>query len=66
MTIAPETDALGLELVFDAQTSGGVLIAIAQDRAPRLVLELTALGALSAARVGRVVKRVGPIAVVFR
>jgi selenide,water dikinase len=66
MTIAPETDALGLELVFDAQTSGGLLIAIAQDRAPRLVLELTALGALSAARVGRVVKRVGPIAVVFR
>jgi selenide,water dikinase len=40
-------------VLCDAQTSGGLLIAVAQDRADRLVEELTSRGAPCAARIGQ-------------
>jgi selenide, water dikinase len=40
-------------VVCDAQTSGGLLIAVAQDRADRLIEELTSRGAPCAARIGQ-------------
>jgi selenide,water dikinase len=41
-------------VLCDAQTSGGLLMAVAEDRAERLVEALTARGTLAAAVVGRV------------
>jgi selenide,water dikinase len=55
-----------VEFVFDAQTSGGLLIAIDPDRADLLVQELERRGAAAWAVVGRVTDRQGPIAVVLR
>ena len=57
--IDPGADPLRLEFVFDAQTSGGLLIAIAANRARLLVDELRSRGASAAAVIGRVVERVG-------
>lgn len=51
--------------VFDPQTSGGLLIAIAPDRVDELVSELRSRGALAAAVVGRVVPRQEPFAIVL-
>lgn len=59
-------DATGVELAFDAQTSGGLLIAIDAARVDALQSELKARGALAAAVVGRVVDRDGPIAIVLK
>lgn len=58
-------DPLGVELAYDPQTSGGLLIAIEPGRADRLVSELRDRGALASAIVGRVVAREGPIAIVL-
>jgi selenide,water dikinase len=45
------------ELVFDPQTSGGLLIALAEAEATRLLADLQAGGCPSAAIVGRVTAR---------
>lgn len=50
-------DELRREAFYDAQTSGGLLIAIAADRLPKLLEELKAAGTLAAAVVGEVVPR---------
>ncbi len=47
-------DRLKLEFVFDAQTSGGLLISVNADRADELVERLQTGGAISACIVGRV------------
>lgn len=47
-------DELRLEFAFDAQTSGGLLISVPQERSSELVRLLHAAGALAAAVVGRV------------
>lgn len=54
----------GIELAFDAQTSGGLLIAIDADHADALVRELQDRGALASAIVGRVEPREGSLAVI--
>jgi selenide,water dikinase len=59
-------DPLGLEYAFDAQTSGGLLIAIAADRVDRLVAELVARNSPAAAIVGRVVERRAGVALILR
>jgi selenide,water dikinase len=41
-------------LLCDAQTSGGLLATVSRDRAPEVVRELRALGALSAAVIGSI------------
>lgn len=50
-------DELRREVFYDAQTSGGLLIAIASDRLPKLLAELKAAGTLAAAAIGEVVPR---------
>lgn len=44
-----------LDILFDAQTSGGLLIAIAESAAPGLVTRLHAEGMVDAAVIGRVI-----------
>jgi selenide,water dikinase len=58
-------DAQRVDYVFDPQTSGGLLIAIAPDRADHLVSELRARGAQAAAVLGRVMPRQDPFAIVL-
>jgi selenide, water dikinase len=43
-------------LLFDAQTSGGLLIAVAADRVGQLITALQREGTLAAARIGAIVK----------
>ncbi len=58
----PGVDPTGLGFAFDAQTSGGLLIAIAAENVDSLIVELRNRSASAAAVVGRVVPRDGPIA----
>jgi selenide,water dikinase len=56
-----------VEYAFDAQTSGGLLIAIAPERAERLVEALRSRNAAAAAIVGEVRERgADPAAIVLR
>ena len=66
LQVASGVDAFRLQYLFDAQTSGGLLIAIHPDHVPRLVEGLRARGALAWAVVGRVADRRGSIALVAR
>src|SRR5262249_38778568 len=59
-------DPIGVEFAFDAQTSGGLLIAVDPAHAGRLVEGLRRRGALAAATIGRVTERQGPVAVILR
>lgn len=59
----PGVDPLFLEFVFDAQTSGGLLIAIDPDHVAVLISELRQRGASAAAVIGRVVARAGEVAI---
>ena len=63
--VEPGADPLGIEYAYDAQTSGGLLIAIAHDRVDRLIAELIRLQSPAAAVVGRVVDRRGNLAVIL-
>ena len=65
LQIEPEADAMRVEFAFDAQTSGGLLIAVDPDHCATLVGELTKRGAPAAAVVGRVAARRGEIALVI-
>jgi selenide,water dikinase len=66
LQIASNVDPQRMEFAFDAQTSGGLLIAIAEERVPLLVEQLRERGAAAWALVGRVVERAGEIAVALR
>jgi selenide,water dikinase len=61
--IKPGANPLHLEFVFDAQTSGGLLVAIAPHCVSALIAELKARGASAAAVIGRVVVRSGELAI---
>ena len=65
LRIELSADPFGVELAFDAQTSGGLLIAVDEGSADSLVKELRARGALAAAIVGRVERRDGATAIVL-
>jgi selenide, water dikinase len=62
--IGPGVDAFRLQYLFDAQTSGGLLIAIHPDHVARLVAGLQSREALAHAIVGRVGERRGSVALV--
>jgi selenide, water dikinase len=64
LEIRPGVDLFRLQYLFDAQTSGGLLIAIHPDHVSRLVEGLQARGALASSVVGRVLERQGSIALV--
>ncbi len=66
IAIEPGVDELALEFAFDAQTSGGLLIAVDPDRADALVEAARNLGAHAVAIVGHVVKCDGPISIILR
>jgi selenide,water dikinase len=66
LRLEPELDPLRLEFAFDAQTSGGLLIAVAPHRAEVLIEHLNARGASAAAIVGRVLERQGGIAIILK
>ena len=53
--IGPHVEPLTLDLVFDPQTSGGLIIAVAQDQARDCLEELRARGIASAAIIGEVI-----------
>jgi selenide,water dikinase len=63
--ISRAADPLRLEFAFDAQTSGGLLIAIEPGRADDLVEQLRRRAAGAAAVIGRVVERQGPTAIIL-
>jgi selenide, water dikinase len=63
LRISPQANSHRLEFAFDAQTSGGLLIAVSADHVSRLLDELRNRGALAAAVVGRVLERAGDIVV---
>jgi selenide, water dikinase len=65
LRIEKSADALGIELAFDAQTSGGLLIAVDPARRSRLIEELQQRDAMAAAVVGHVRARQGDLAVVM-
>ena len=52
---APELDDARLRVLFDAQTSGGLLIALPSEDSERLHVELATRGITSAATIGRLV-----------
>lgn len=64
LIVDPSAEPEGVELAFDAQTSGGLLIAVDEAAADRLIEELRARGAGAASVVGRVVERIGPVALI--
>ena len=55
--LEPNADKQALEFVFDAQTSGGLLVSVAEARAQELVDRTRAGGAESACIVGQVLAR---------
>lgn len=66
LRIEPDVDPQPLEFAFDAQTSGGLLIAVASENMNSLVTQLRDRGASASAIVGRVTERNADIAVVLR
>ncbi|GMQ85180.1 MAG: selenide, water dikinase SelD [Acidimicrobiia bacterium] len=62
---AGTTDDATLGLLYDAQTNGGLLLAVSPDRADALVDRLEASGD-GAYRVGQIVERTEPHAIVLR
>jgi selenide,water dikinase len=65
LRIEPSADILRVEFAFDAQTSGGLLMAVAPESAPALVEELGRRGTPARAIVGKVVERRGVLAIVL-
>jgi selenide,water dikinase len=66
LEIEPTADPVRVEFVFDAQTSGGLLIAVDPGHREALIEELHRRGAAAAAVVGRVIERQGDIAIIVR
>jgi selenide, water dikinase len=65
LRIESSADPALSEFVFDAQTSGGLLIAVEPGHVDRLVAELRARGALACAVVGRLTARQGSDVIVL-
>ena len=66
LRVEPTADPTGLEFAFDAQTSGGLLIAVEPGHEARLKDELIRRGALAAETIGRFTTRQENTAVVLR
>jgi selenide,water dikinase len=64
VTWAPEIGDEAQLILCDAQTSGGLLIAVPKEKSARLIEGLQAAKTLAAARVGEIVAGAGEIAVV--
>jgi len=66
VAVAPDVAADLVEVAFDPQTSGGLLVAVAETDVARAIDALGAAGALAVALVGRVRERAGGRAVELR
>lgn len=66
LQVEPDADPIGVELAFDAQTSGGLLIAVGPGHVDALLIALQRREARAARVIGRVVERLGPVAVWIR
>ena len=66
LRIEPTADPTLAEFAFDAQTSGGLLIAVDLGHVDALLAELRSRGAAASSVVGRVTERQGPVVVVLR
>ena len=66
LRVEPSANPLGLQYAFDAQTSGGLLIAVDPAHGERLLEELKARQTPACAVVGRVLERLGETAIVLR
>jgi selenide,water dikinase len=66
LVIESSAEQLGVELAFDPQTSGGLLIAVDPGHEGRLLDSLRRRGAMAAARVGRVTQRRGSCAIALQ
>ena len=64
--LEPGADPLRSEIVFDPQTSGGLLISVSADRAGALVDRVRSAGGTLAAVIGSVTERSEDAAVIFR
>lgn len=65
--IEGEADPVRVELIYDAQTSGGLLLSVEADRAEAMVSKARELGAKHTAIVGEVQQRVSPeLGLIFR
>jgi selenide,water dikinase len=65
LRIDPGVDPTRLEFVFDAQTSGGLLIAVDPGHVQALVVQLKERSASAWAVVGRVRERQGNVAIIL-
>jgi selenide,water dikinase len=65
VAIDPDAQAEGLELAFDPQTSGGLLIAVDPASVEALLGALRSRGAMAASVVGRAERRSAATAIVF-
>jgi selenide,water dikinase len=54
VSVAPGVPSDLVEVAFDPQTSGGLLVAVAEGDAERVAAALAGAGTLAAARIGRV------------
>lgn len=66
LRIEPGADPLGVEYAFDAQTSGGLLIAVDPAHSDSLLAELKRRGSMAGSIVGRVVERQGELTIILR
>ena len=66
LRVEPSANPILVEFAFDAQTSGGLLIAVDPAHADRLLGELQSRGASAAARIGRILERQDDAVVVLR
>jgi selenide,water dikinase len=57
LRIEGRPDPIRLEFFYDAQTSGGLLISVAADKAEALVARVRARGAQAACTIGRVIAK---------
>ena len=57
LQLGASVDPIRLELAFDAQTSGGLLISVPADGAERLIAKARTLGAEAACRIGSVCEK---------
>jgi selenide, water dikinase len=66
LRIEGRPDSALIEFFFDAQTSGGLLLAVPEDRAAEASDVLARHGTLATARIGEVVEREKATAIVLR
>jgi selenide,water dikinase len=66
MRLAGHIDPIRAEFLWDAQTSGGLLVSVERDKAEMLVEEARKRGAMRAGVIGEVTEKQGDLSLIFR